>query len=111
MRTRPLLTLSAHAQLVDLFISVAMDLESTNSDEELELLLLLAISRRRRRKRKRKRRLWIRPIFTKQKQQGEYLNLLHEIRLSDPESHFRYLRMSWERFDSVLEMVRVVMYV
>ena len=84
-----------------------MELESKGSSgDEQELLLLLAISRRnRKRKKTRKRRMWIRPIFTKRKQQGEYHNLLQEIRLSDPESHFRYLRMSRERFDSLLEMV------
>ena len=77
-----------------------------SSDEELELLLLLAISMRRsRRKRKIGRKMWVRPIFTKRRLQGEYHNLLQEMRLSDPESHFRYLRMSRERFDCLLEMV------
>ena len=42
---------------------------------------------------------------TRRRQQGEYHNLLQEMRLSDPESHFRYLRMSRERFNCLLEMV------
>ena len=54
---------------------------------------------------KRSKRFWIRSIFTKRRQQREYHNLLQEMRLSDPESHFRYLRMSRERFDSLLEVV------
>ena len=41
-------------------------------------------------------------LFTQRVQQGEYHNLLQEMRLSDPESHFRYLRMSKERFDCLL---------
>ena len=51
------------------------------------------------------RKMWVRPIFTKRRLQGEYHNLLQEMRLSDPESHFRYLRMYRERFDCLLEMV------
>ena len=52
---------------------------------------------------KRSRMLWIRPIFTNRRQQGEYHNLFQEMRLSDAESHFRYFKMSMERFDSLLE--------
>ena len=36
------------------------------------------------------RKMWVHPIFTKRRLQGEYHNLLQEIRLSDPESHFRW---------------------
>ena len=36
---------------------------------------------------------------------GEYHNL---VRLVDPESHFSYLRMSKERFDSLLARVSVL---
>ena len=56
-------------------------------------------------KKKKKRKMWVRPIFTKRRQQGEYHNLLQEMRLSDPESHFKYLRMSRFRFDSLLKKV------
>ena len=70
-----------------------------SSTYELELVLLLAFVRRQK---KRKRRMWVRPIFRLRKQQGEYHNLLQEMRLSDPDSHFKYLRMSKERFDSLL---------
>ena len=43
-------------------------------------------------------------IFSR-RQQGEYHNLLQEMRVCDPESHFKYLRMSKERFDSLLSKV------
>ena len=88
-----------------------MELESesvynSESEDELELLLHLAYYRSRLRKRRKQRKMfWIRPIFTRRREQGEYHNLLQEMRLSDPDSHFRYLRMSRERFDSLLEMV------
>ena len=49
--------------------------------------------------------MWIRSILTRRKQQGEYYNLLQEMRTSDPESHFRYSRMSKECFDSLLAEV------
>ena len=72
---------------------------------ELELVLLLALVRRQK---KRNRRMWVRPIFRLRKQQGEYHNLLQEMRLSDPDSHFKYLRMSKERFDSLLAEVHYI---
>ena len=68
-------------------------------DEELMIILLLAL---RRRKNKKKRSCWVRPIFTLRRQQG---NLLQEMRLLDTESHFRYLRMSRDRFDCLLAEV------
>ena len=49
--------------------------------------------------------MWIHSIFAHRRQQGEYHNLLQEMRLSDPDSHFRYLRMSKERFDCLLAEV------
>ena len=78
---------------------------SSESDDDYEVLLLLAWQRRRTKRRKKIRRtMWVRPIF-RRRHQGEYHNLLQEIRLSDPESHFKYLRMSKERFDCLLSMV------
>ena len=78
-------------------------MEDDSSDEiELELVVLLALARRQRKKR---HRMWVRPIFTLRRRHGEYHNLLQEMRLSDPENHIRYLRMSRERFDSLLAEV------
>ena len=68
-------------------------------------ILTALVIRRRRRRRRGERRVWVCPIFTQRVQQGEYHNLLQEMRLSDPESHFRYLRMSKERFDFLLGKV------
>ena len=77
-------------------------------DADHEFLILLALYFRIRRKRS-GRKMRVRSIFTQRCQQGEYHNLLQEMRLSDPESHFRYLRMSKERFDLLLaEVKRVV---
>lgn len=66
------------------------------------MILLLAYKKRTQRKR---RKMWIQPIFKRRREQGEYHNLLQEMRLDDPESHFRYMRMTKERFDSLLSMV------
>ena len=49
----------------------------------------------------------MREIFARRREQGEYHNLVQELRQCDPESHFRYLRMSKETFDSLLAMVSV----
>ena len=72
---------------------------SSSEDEELLLLLLV------RKKRRKPKQMWIRPIYKKRKEQGDYHNLLQELRLNDTESHFRYLKMSKERFDLLLSMV------
>ena len=77
--------------------------DDSSSEEEELMVLLLAL----RRKNRKKRRMWVKPIFAKRRQQGEYHNLLQELRLVDPESHFLYLRMSKERFDSLLSRVSV----
>ena len=77
---------------------------SSESDGDYQALLLLAWKRRMMKRRRRRRPLWVRPIF-RRRHQGEYHNLLQEMRLSDPDSHFRYLRMSKERFDCLLSMV------
>ena len=53
---------------------------------------------------------WVRSIYRRRCQQGDFHSLLQEMRLSDPESHFRYMRMSRERFDSPLQMVQCVLF-
>ena len=73
-------------------------------DVQLRLVLVMALYLRRRR-RKARRSVWVRAIFRRRREQGEYHNLLQEMRLSDTESHFRYLRMSRQRFDSLLSKV------
>ena len=70
-----------------------------SEDEEI-IMLCLSLYLRRRQRRVKLRSMWVRPIFQKRRQHGEYHNLLQEMRLNDTESHFRYLRMSRERFDS-----------
>ena len=62
--------------------------------EAIVIALLLRRRRRRKRMMERSRRYWVRDILSRRVQQGEYHNLLQEMRLSDPESHFSYLRMS-----------------
>ena len=43
--------------------------------------------------------------LAKRQQQGECGNLLQEMHLSDPQSHFQYVRMSKEKFDHLLSLV------
>ena len=96
-----------------------MEDESSISSEEEEYLTLVRASiimgllRRRRRRRgrcRRVRKVWVRSIYRRRCQQGDFHSLLQEMRLSDPESHFRYMRMSRERFDSLLQMVQCVLF-
>ena len=69
------------------------------------LLLLLLRRRRARRHSSTPRTVWVRSIFRRRQQQGEFHNLVQELRLSDPENHFRYLRMSKHTFDNLLGKV------
>ena len=47
----------------------------------------------------------VRPIFELRGQQGEFHNLVQEMRMAGSESHFKYFRMSKERFDGLLSQV------
>ena len=53
---------------------------------------------------RRRRSVWVCPIFVRRRQRGEYHQLLQEMHLADPESHFHYLRKSKERFEHLLAM-------
>ena len=70
------------------------------------VVTILLLWRKRKQQRRRQRSVWVRQIFSQRRQQGEFHSLLQEMRFCDPENHFRYLRMSKERFDSLLTEVR-----
>ena len=74
-------------------------------DEEALLLFVLYRRCRRRRRRRARRRCWVRQIYSKRKERGSFSTLVQEMRLTDPELHFRYFRMSRERFDDLLHKV------
>ena len=78
-------------------------MEDNSSNEiELQLVLLLALARRQRKK---AQNVGATNIYFKKAARRVPYNLLQEMRLSDPESHIRYLRISRERFDSLLAEV------
>lgn len=52
-----------------------------------------------------KRRFWVRDIFKNRKSQGAYYNLIEEMRLTDTEKYFNYLRMSPELFQNLVQLV------
>ena len=81
---------------------------SSSDDVVLETSLVLGIIMRRNRRRRFGKQEWVRPILQKRYQQGDYQNLLQEMKLCDPDSHFVYLRMSKETFDTLLQKVRYV---
>lgn len=53
------------------------------------------------------RKIWVRRIYTahNRKLKGVHDTLIAEMRLSDPERHFNYLRMSACQFDELLHLV------
>lgn len=77
---------------------------SGSSDEE-EFLLTLLLYRKRRRNKRSNRQQWVRPVFSQRLYQGAFHHLVQELRLSDPEYHFRYFRMSKETFDFLVSLV------
>ena len=84
-----------------------MENQSGSDDCDEEETLLLSLLYRGRSRRRRSRSVWVRAIFAKRQQQGEgeYGNLLQEMRLSDPQSHFQYVRVSKEKFDLLHSLV------
>ena len=73
-------------------------------DEDEDMLLLLR-QRRLRRERHVSRKVWVKRIFTLREQKGAFQNLVKEMRATDREAHFKFLRMSPERFDHLLSLV------
>ena len=71
--------------------------ESKMVDNEVEIRLLPLLSRRNRRRllmqrqtQRKPRNVWIRAIFMKRKTQGDYYNLVQELKLGDREIHFYF---------------------
>ena len=57
-------------------------------------------------KRKQVRRFWRRGIFSERELHSEYFHLYQTLRDDDREFHFNYIRMSKERFDHLLSLIR-----
>lgn len=74
----------------------------------LSLALIVDLSEKSALKRKKhikKRQMWVRDIFKKRREQGDFTNLVREMRLGDQGRHFNYFRMSPEKFDALLQKV------
>ena len=107
---RRLLSCDSRAQHVSLFAIFQFNVRVCVCRMEiirnrLRLTLVVALYLRHRRRRARQRSIWVRPILRRRRQQGEFHNLLQEMLVSDRESHFRYMRMTKQRFDSLLSKV------
>ncbi|XP_049520516.1 putative nuclease HARBI1 [Dermacentor silvarum] len=68
--------------------------------QNIALILLV-----RRLRKKRKRTMYIRELFDKRPQLGDYHQLVQELRQVDPEYHFKYFRMTKAKFDHLLSLV------
>ncbi|XP_011409350.2 PREDICTED: protein ANTAGONIST OF LIKE HETEROCHROMATIN PROTEIN 1-like, partial [Amphimedon queenslandica] len=69
------------------------------------LLMVLVVSRTHLMRKKRVHRLWVRKIFRERERLGFYNTLLSQLRLSDTEYFFRFIRMTPRRFDDLLSIV------
>ena len=68
---------------------------------------VMIVNRRKRLiKKKQIKRFWRRGIFRDRKIHSEYYTLYQTLRESDTEFHYRYLRMSKQRFDHLLSLIR-----
>lgn len=56
-------------------------------------------------KKRKHRRWWVCPAYQRRRELGEFDNLLQHLSVKDPEMHFKYLRMSPERYDHLLSLV------
>ena len=68
--------------------------------------VMVASRRKQTIKKKQIKRFWRRSIFRDRKLHSEYYTLYQQLRETDREFHYRYVRMSKERFDHLLEMIR-----
>ena len=57
-------------------------------------------------KKKQLRRFWRRGIFKERELHSEYFHLYQTMRDKDREFHYQYIRMSKERFDHLLSLIR-----
>ena len=67
---------------------------------------LISNRRRQMMKKKQRKRFWRRGIFRDRKLYSEYYTLYQSLRDTDREFHYRYVRMSKERFDHLLSLVK-----
>ncbi|KAK3916794.1 Protein ALP1-like [Frankliniella fusca] len=51
------------------------------------------------------RRWWVRPLFASHDEQGAWLNLIPQMRETDPDRFYNFMRMTPDCFDRVLELV------
>ena len=76
-----------------------METEEGENDFYSNTLLLLIILRRRRRrhlhsKKRKPKRFWVRDIYLRRKELGEYYNLVRELRLGDREFYYRLVYLT-----------------
>ncbi|XP_003389732.2 PREDICTED: putative nuclease HARBI1 [Amphimedon queenslandica] len=72
----------------------------------MKLLIMLFLFWTIYRQRKRQRKFWVRHIYQNRLKQGDYHNLIAEMRLmDDEEAHVRYLRVTKETFDVLCRLV------
>ncbi|KAL3248529.1 hypothetical protein MRX96_056437 [Rhipicephalus microplus] len=96
------LSLSVAITTADRTVFSAMARTQTHAARRKIILALLV----RRLRRKRNRSLYIRDIFDKRPEYGEYHHLVQDqLRHSDPEYHFKYFRMTKASFDKLLSLV------
>jgi len=75
--------------------------------ETISLVLLLTATYcvlRLRQIRRKKRRFWVHPVAANREQQGDYGNLILELRTDQVLFH-RYFRMSVSQFDEILSII------
>eukprot|EP00795_Rhopilema_esculentum_P005730 gene5730-10984_t len=69
------------------------------------LLMAYMRLRKRRSKTKRKHKFWVREILLSRRQHGQFYTLYQELKLADRGYFFRWLRMSPERLEHLIQLV------
>ena len=79
-----------------------MDSDSECAAAAIDFAVLL---KRRKKSKRKKRSAWVKPWLQKRTQLGIYDTLLQELRLEEEEDYKKFLRMSTETFDELLQLI------
>ena len=68
-------------------------------------IVVAVLLKRRKRSKHKKRSAWVKPWLQKQTQFGIYDTLLQELRLQEEEDYKKFLRMSTDTFNELLQLI------
>lgn len=71
----------------------------------ISLLILLYLRLKKIKNQQKQRRYWVHPILQQRQQQGDWHNLIQEMRFQNDGTFFNYMRMTPAMFDNILAKI------